>query len=224
MNTSNAFPATALNGPIFKNKKALATVAGVILVISLFIGVRQSAQEKKNLAASSNLFSAQQLLEKEQKSNGKDGVTSVDQQLSGAIAAFKKVQAEYSGTLAAWEATVQIGNLYLKFEPKSGKAATWFEAAQKAAPSSREKLFSNYSLAFALEEQGKFEDAIRALDSAIALKLPYFKAELALTRARLLLRGGKNEESTKALDQVSKDFANTDMGRKAEQWKAQGTL
>jgi tetratricopeptide (TPR) repeat protein len=209
---------------IAHNKKMVLGGVSAIVLITLGLGIRQNLAEKKILAASAALHDAEQKLEKELKVAGTTPIADVDRQLTETVGALKKVSTEFAGLQAAWEAQFQLGDLYSKHEPRSGKAIPAFEAAISSAPSIREKVFALYSLAYAYEKQGKFDEAIQQLDSAIKLDQPYFKAEISLSRARLLARSGKVAEADKAFEQVSKDFANTDLGRKADQWKAMRSL
>ncbi len=121
------------------------------------------------------------------------------------IAALEKVAKDFAGTPAAWEALMALAR---------------YEAADSAATEPREKLFSRYALAFQHEKDGKLAEALAALERAQQLGLPHLKAELALTRARILDRQGKREDAAKIYDAVAKEFPNSDAGRTAENWKA----
>ncbi len=209
---------------IAHNKKMILGGVSAIALVALAIGILQNQMEKKILAASTAFHEAQQKLEKELKVAGTTPISDVDRQLSETVGALRKLSVDFKGMQAAWEAQFQLGDLYSKYESRSGKAIPAFEAAVGSAPSPREKIFAWYSLAYAYEQQGKFEEAIQQLDSAIKLEQPYFKAELSLSRARLLARSGKVAEADQAFEQVSKDFANTDLGRKADQWKVMRSL
>jgi len=209
---------------VAQNKKLVLGGVSAILLITLGLGIRQNLAEKKILAASTALHEAEEKLEKELKVAGTTPIADVDRQLTETVGALRKVSTDFAGLHAAWEAQFQLADLYSKHEPRSGKAIPAFEAAISSAPSIREKVFALYSLAYAYEKQGKFDEAIQQLDAAIKLDQPYFKAEISLSRARLLARSGKVAEADKAFEQVSKDFANTDLGRKADQWKAMRSL
>ena len=121
------------------------------------------------------------------------------------IAALEKVAKDFAGTSAAWESLMLLAR---------------YEQADSAATEAREKLFARYARAFALEREAKSADALASIESAQKLGLPHLKAELALTRARLLDKLGKRDEAVKIYDAVAKEFANSDAGRTAENWKS----
>jgi tetratricopeptide (TPR) repeat protein len=209
---------------ILERKTPLFAALAAILVLGVAIGVQQSLSQKKTLAASQAFHLAEKQLEKDLKLAGTTAITNVEQQLAESVAKLRDVQTQHGSSLVGWEARFRLASLYLKYGPRSGKAASLFDEASRNAPSAREKVFSLYSLAYALEAQGKFDEAAQKLDEAYQLEQPYLKAEIGLSRARILARAGKGPEADQAYDQVSRDFANTDWGRKAEQLKALRTL
>jgi len=214
------FSESSLVDWIAQNKKAVGGVLGA-LVLLLAVQAGWSALHEKKLVAGANaLHDAEESLAKELKIAGTTPIADVDRQLTGTVTALKKITEEFSGIQAGWEAQFRLGDLYMKYEPRTGRALPVLQAAVAAAPSTREKLFALYALAYAFEKQGKFDEAVQQLDAAIQLGQPYLKAEISLSRARLLSRAGKTAEADKAFDQVARDFANTDMARKADQWKA----
>lgn len=209
---------------ITKRQKALLTIFGLVVLIGITLSVNHALTGKKMAKAASAFNLANEELTKELKDAGTTAITDVDRQLSKTVAALQKVTASFSGTSIAWEAQFKLADLYFKYEALSGKAAKAFEAATKTSATSREKLFALYSLAYAYEKQGKIDDAIKHLDQASGLAQPYLNAEILLSRARLLVRAGKTSEARKLYEQVSKDFANTDFARKADEWKSMSKI
>jgi len=207
-----------------QNKRALAGAVAILLVVAIGVGIVRTRANKRAIEATAALYEAELKLEKELKLVGATPIVDVDRQLAETVSAFKKVSQGFSGQAAAWEAGFQLAELYSKYEPRSGKAVPAYQAIYEAAPTPREKVFALYSLAYAYEKQGKFDEAIQKLDQAIGLGQPTLKAELALSRARLLARSGKSAEALKAFEQISKDYANTEFSRKADQWKTMRTL
>jgi hypothetical protein len=173
-------------------------LAGVVILGAL--GVRaglQSFEATKNKNANSALFEARK------KASG-----------------YETVAETWPGTRAAFEALMALGDIEAQKDPKSSKAATWYEKADAQTSDPREKLLARYSAAYAREKEGKLELALSQVESAQKLGLTHLKGELALQRARLLDLLGNKEEATKAFDAIGQDFAGTETARTAEGWKA----
>ena len=189
---------------MLENKKAvIGLLIGIVLAAGVLSAVRASNQSKA-AKASEALYSARTLTAGSPE----------------ALAALQKVAAEHSGTQAGWEALMLLADAQAKKDPKSADAAASYAKAETQAPSVREQLFSRYAQAFALERAGKASEALAAVEAAQKLAQPFLKAELALARARLLEATGKKAEASQAYDAISRDFANTEAARTAEQWKA----
>ncbi|MBU6375093.1 MAG: tetratricopeptide repeat protein [Bdellovibrionales bacterium] len=209
---------------ISRNKRLMVVLLASVALVGVGVGLKRSQAERNLRAASAALYEAELKLEKELKLAGTTPVSDVDRQLSETVTALKGVLQKFAGQAAGWEAGFQLAELYFKYEPRSGKAIPAYQALTATAPGPREKLFTWYSLAYAFEQQGKFDEALQQLDQAIALGQPLLKAELALSRARLLARSGKQAEAQKAFEKVASDYANTEASRKAEQWKGMKNL
>jgi len=127
---------------------------------------------------------------------------SKDERNKAALAALEKVRTEHGGTTAAQTALAELGFLKLK----TGDAA----AAQKdlegflagAAKDHPLRVFAQESLGYALEAQGKLDDARAAFEQLRTLDLP---ARADLQAARLALLQGKPDAKAQ-LERVAKEY------------------
>ena len=86
----------------------------------------------------------------------------VDVKLKDGIAALTKVADEFSGTLAGFDAKMELGSLYFDHvEGTAGaqKALEWFESAAATAPGADQSTIALYNAGYAQESLGKCADA-----------------------------------------------------------------
>ena len=107
----------------------------------------------------------------------------VNQEYSKSLALFENVQKEYSGTDAAFEAKVALGNLYQRHQQLE-KALVSFNEALEQTSNRTEKAYVYFAVATVQEDLGKSEESLKTLREALLLNNEQIKGDLLLAIAR----------------------------------------
>ena len=143
----------------------------------------------------------------------------VDSKFPQALAAFKKVISAHPGTLAATQANLAIADLYYD-HGAAERSTEYYRAALNLNPPQFYKMLSGYSLASALYELGKFDEALAAIDGAQKTGAKEMRGELLLLQGRVLEKKKDNAGAKKVYEQIEKDFANSPTAQTATHRKA----
>lgn len=228
-----------------KNRRFIwAAAAGALVLVGL-LALLSSRSEAKNEKARSAFYLAQTSMLKELKALAeakaapatpkKDAkkpaqpiaslesvefeTFDVDAKLPETVKKLREIDTTFGSERAAFEARLELANLYLKHGDVT-KAMPWAERALGSAPSRSDKAMVNAVLASAFETQEKWQDALqhyqRAADGEASIK-----AEMLLSIARCH-RSLKDGAKAKAVyDQIVSQFPNTESARQAEALKAE---
>jgi predicted negative regulator of RcsB-dependent stress response len=188
-----------LNDFVEQNWKLLAGVILAAVIALVAAGILNERSKANERAATNALFDAQksvrELAEKKQ-------ITEADQ-------ALQKVAAEHHGTRAAFEASLQGGDLFMD-SAKYDEAAKRYETAAKDGKDSFSKILARYNLGIALESAGKFQEAVASYKDAIALKgSDFLKPEILMAQARCFEALKEIPKAVEIYNQVQKDFASS---------------
>lgn len=143
-----------------------------------------------------------------------------DTQLKGGVAALAEVAKTYPKSRAGYEASIALGDLYVRHQ-KPALARPYLEAAVSSAPNKLEKGIALYSLGVALENAGQAADALKAYDQAVSLAGSLLKADIQLAQARTQEATGAKDKAKATYDQVISGSPGTPQARTAELLKGQ---
>jgi hypothetical protein len=187
-------------------KPVLAALA--VLVILLLAGwgasTWASSRETKAGAALAEAleFQSRPLASEAAGQPGIETFPSREERDKVSLAALEKVIADYPRSTAAQTAKAQIGFLKQKAGDAAGAQAALQEFLQQSTQDHPLRAFAQESLGYALEAQGKFDEARAAFAALAAAGAP---DRAAFQEARLALVQGK-PDAKQQLEQVAKDY------------------
>lgn len=143
----------------------------------------------------------------------------VDAKFPDAVKKYRAVITDYTGTRAAHEARMALGTLYFN-HGEAAKAAPIFQSAVDGAPGSFEKGLALQSWGYALENDGKFAEAITAYEKALNYGEGGIKGDswLAIARCQQAMHDVAKARST--YDQILSQLPNSEAAKSAEALKA----
>jgi len=229
-----------------KHAKTWIAAAVVILAVGLAYGIYDSQKKAFENEGSEALFIASKSLDKKfvelaKKSLGKEEPSKkpdlngmpdpdldeiafvridVQSSLSSEIEALKKVSEKYHGSRAGFEADLKLGDLFFDHALQgSDEALKWYQSALDQANSTLDKSFAAYAQAHALEAHGKFEEAIKTLETVMHEAPESFEPELMMTLARVEQKSGNTARASELYDEIQIKHQNTDFARRASALK-----
>ena len=147
----------------------------------------------------------------------------VDAKLKEGTAALAKVAEEFPGTLAGFDAQMQLGSLYYDHgEGAAGyeKALTWFEAAASSAPSNDQATAALYNLGYTQEALNRCADSVKSFDRALNSGSGPFLGELLRGKARCQETLGDKAGAKSTYENMIKQLPGTEYAKVAEAKKA----
>jgi tetratricopeptide (TPR) repeat protein len=204
-----------LKDPIEQNVKIVLIGAAVVLAVTAVTASVYNQKQKRQVKAQELLY----LADKKQKD---EGVRAQNEKISGdastvfpeSIQSYQKIIRDFSGTLAAFEAQLKLGDLYQEKGPIHLAIAS-YEAAVQSAPKKWERLLALYSLGYAYEANKEYPKAIEQFRKAMDLK-EGMKGELMLALARNQILAGAPDQAKKTYEQMMSELANTPYAKEAE--------
>ncbi len=154
--------------------KLLLGIVAALLVVVAIAGVWSSYKSKRELQATSMLYELQA------------GVRAavIQKKYEEAAAAYKPLLEKYSGSRVAFEAELQIGDLWME-AGNFPRAIEHFEKAVKLASDPFSQLLSHYTLGVAKESAGKYQEAVADYEAALQGKgADSLRPELLMAQAR----------------------------------------
>jgi tetratricopeptide (TPR) repeat protein len=226
-----------------KHSRAMLIALGVVFIIGVVGALFLQQRETNGIKASGALFVARQSLEKQllniaetsapdknqdkdkSKDKGKEEKPSIDSiahkkldvdaVLADSVAKIKSVAKDYSGTRAAFDAQIMLGDLYFNHgQPE--KSVAWYKEAVNQATGSFDKMLSLYSLGYAYENTAKYQDAVQAYDRAINLGDFGLKGDLLLGIGRCYEATRDLAKARSTYDQVIAQFPTSTYSKTAE--------
>lgn len=159
---------------IAKQWKVLAGAAGAVVVILAIVGVWNEVKSRRDKEATDRFYDAQLIARK-----------AADQKnFEGAEAAYQPLLEKYKGSRPAYEAELQLGDIWMD-AGNTDKAIQHYEAAMKSASDPFSKLLGHYTLGVAKESAGKLQDAVAEYESALkAQGSDFLRPEILMAQAR----------------------------------------
>jgi len=143
-----------------------------------------------------------------------------EERAKAALAALEKVRSDYPRSAAAQTALAQIGFLKLKQGDAAGAQAALQQFVKDAAREHPLRPVAQESLGYALEAQGKLEEARTAFAQLAEQGAP---ARAAFQQARIALLEGK-PDARQQLEQVAKDYSKEPIAQEASMRLAVASL
>ena len=139
----------------------------------------------------------------------------VEAQFPEALKKLKNVEREFSGTAVAFEARLQLANLYYD-HGHSAEAQVWYEKALQSAPRGFEKAAIRSALGYTQEALGKPTEALDSFQKALQLGDENLKGDLLLSVARNYeaLQDSANARST--YEKILNELPDTEYAKSAE--------
>ena len=181
------------------NWKLLGGLVGAVALFALIGGMWIERTKRQERAATNALYEAQKTARQlaEQKN------------FPGAEAALAKVSEEFPGTRAAFEASIQSGDLFMD-SGAPAEAVKRYELAVNNAKDSFSKVFARYNLGIARETAGQYQEAVQSYDDALKTKgSDFMKAELMMAQARCLEALNQAARALEIYQDVQKNFASS---------------
>jgi tetratricopeptide (TPR) repeat protein len=143
----------------------------------------------------------------------------LDAKFPETVKKYKDVISQYSGTRAAHEARMGLGNLYFN-HAQADKALPYFKDAVDSAPGHFEKALALSALGYAYENSGKPNEALPVFEKALNLGEEGIKGDiwLAIARCQEALHDTAKARST--YDQIITKLPTSDAAKSAEVLKA----
>lgn len=159
---------------IAKQWKVLAASAGTLVLVLAIVGVWGEMKSRKEREATNLLYEAQVSARR-----------SADQKnFEEAEKAYKPVLEKYPGTRSAFEAELQMGDLWMdagNFE----KAIQHYDGALKSAKDPFSQLLGHYTIGVAKESAGKLQEAVAEYEAALkAQGSDFLRPEILMAQAR----------------------------------------
>jgi tetratricopeptide (TPR) repeat protein len=154
--------------------KVVAAILGVAIVAGAGLGLWNESRARKDRAATNLLYESQISARKALEAKN----------FEEAEKALFPVVEKFRGTRAAFEAELQMGDLWMD-AGKYEKAVAHYRNASGMASDSFSRLLATYTIGIARESEGKCEDAVKAYEEALALQgSDFLKPELMMAQAR----------------------------------------
>jgi tetratricopeptide (TPR) repeat protein len=135
------------------------------------------------------------------------------------LAALDSVLTNHKGTLAAFQAEMLYGNLYMD-HGSAASAVPHYAAAVTQAPEALEKMSALFSLAEAQESSNQCADAVKSIDQALATGVATLKGDLLVTQARCYETLKDSAQAKKVYDRIVMELPNTPFAKIAEMQRA----
>ncbi|MBS1961472.1 MAG: tetratricopeptide repeat protein [Bdellovibrionales bacterium] len=147
----------------------------------------------------------------------------VSEKLKDGVAALEKVAEDFPGTMAGFDARMELGGLY--FDHATGPAdyehaSQWFGSASTTAPGNEQTIAALYNLGYAQEALGKCADSVKTFDRALNSGSGPLLGELLLSKARCQETLGDKAGAKATYENVIKQLPNTESAKTAETKKA----
>jgi tetratricopeptide (TPR) repeat protein len=144
----------------------------------------------------------------------------VDAQLGDSVKQLTAVSERYSGTRPGFEASLDLGDLYLR-HGDPGKALGWYEKATRSAPDRLGKALAWSSLGYAQESSGKLNEALQSFEKALSSGEKSVQGDVLLAIARSHEGLNDSAKARSTYDKIVAQLPNTDYARQAESYRSE---
>jgi hypothetical protein len=196
----------ALEWVLARQKQVTAAIVAVVVVILAvwgFAAWRSSREAKAGAALSEALdLESRPIAGEGPAQPGEQTFPSKEERSKAALAALEKVHAENGGTTAAATAQAEMGFLKLKSGDPAGAQKDLSDFLGSAPKDHPLRPFAQESLGYALEAQGKLDDARAAFEKLREIGMP---ARADYQAARLALIQNK-PDAKQQLERIAKEY------------------
>lgn len=193
MNTNNNF-VTLLD----QNKKNIFIAVGVLVLAVLVIGLWQDQKSKKNAQATNALYDVQV----------KARELSAQKKFAEAEKAFDPIFEKYSGSRAAYEAQLQIGDIWMD-AGNFAEAGKRYDEAVKMASDTFSKVLAQYSVGIAKESAGQFQEAVSSYEDALKTQgSDFLRPEILMAQGRCFESLKQNDKAIAVYKSVEEKYPN----------------
>jgi TolA-binding protein len=167
------------------------------VVVIAGVGLWNEHRSNRELAATNALYDAQL--------KAKDLV--VAKHLDEAEKSFDRLLADYPNSRAAYEAELQIGDVWMEAK-NFDKATAHYEKASQLGKDSFSKLLALYNLGIAQESAGKFSEAVATYEQTIKAEgSDFLRPEVLMAQARCYEALKENQKAIEVYKTVQEKFA-----------------
>ncbi|AKQ66256.1 putative lipoprotein [Myxococcus hansupus] len=205
-----------------QRQKIIGLAAGVLILggvgVAIASEVSKRGEEKAAMALGQALTILDRPVEGVQPAQPGDtekpfaSVTERDQELVKALDAFRK---EHGGTRSSATAALTEGNAQFRLGNYPGAQAAFAEFLKGAAQNDPLRAEAFEGQGYALEAEGKFDDAIKAFEQMNAAGGAFLVGMGDYHKARMLILLGKKEEAAQVLTKLTAAHPNTAAARQA---------
>ncbi|MGE3262138.1 MAG: YfgM family protein [Bacteriovoracia bacterium] len=187
----------AISDLVVENWKAVAGIILAALVVVGGVALWKERSERREMAATNALYEAQLA--------AKDLIAG--KQLEQAEKSYEKLFAEYPGSRAAYEAELQIGDLWMEAK-NFDKATEHYEKAASHAKDSFSRLLARYNLGISQESAGKFKEAVATYEETLKTDgSDFLRPEVLMAQARCYEALKENQKAIELYKTVQEKFA-----------------
>lgn len=176
--------------------KWIASGIVAVLVIIGIVGIVRERSESREREASNMLYELSQQAQSLAK----------EKKFEDAASAYGPLLKKYPRSRAAFDAELQIGDIYSDAR-KPQEASSHYKNAESIAPDSFSKALSQYNLGAALENAAQYKEAVSEYESAMK-NSELMQPELLLAAARCYEKLGMKEKALANYNQIKEKFAN----------------
>jgi tetratricopeptide (TPR) repeat protein len=180
-----------------ENWKFVLSLVAVLVVVGGTVGIWNERKKAREKEATNFLYDTQVSVR----------ALSEQKKFKEAEAALQPLLEKYPGTRAAYEAQLQMGDLWME----NGAFAEAVKSYQLAADNAKDafsKLLAKYNLGIAEESAGKFQEAVASYDDAMKVEgSDFLKPEILMAQARCFEALKNLPKAAEIYQQIQKDFA-----------------
>ncbi len=154
--------------------KIVASLLGLALVAVALYGVMNEARARKDREATNLLYDAQIAARKAVS----------EKKFEDAEKAYTPLLEKHKGTRAAFEAELQLGDIWMD-AGNFDKAVAHYQKGAGLASDSFSRLLATYTIGIARESAGKLEEAVKAYEEALSIQgSDFLRPEILMAQAR----------------------------------------
>ena len=186
-----------ISDTLANNWKAVLGFIVAVLVVVAAAGALRERKHAREQAGANALYDAQ--------TAARD--FAAKKQYGEAEKVFGQVLDKFSGTRAAYEAELQIGDFWM--EGKSfEQAAAHYEKAGSMAPDPFSRLLALYNLGIAQESGGKFKEAVATYENTLKVEnADFLRPEVLMAQARCYEALNEKQKAIDLYKTVQEKFA-----------------
>jgi tetratricopeptide (TPR) repeat protein len=180
-----------------ENWRLLAGVVGALAVILAVAGFVNEQRKQKEREATNLLYEVQ----------AKARALAAENRLQDAEAAFAPLLEKFPKSRAAYEGSLQLGDLWMD-SGDFDKAVAQYERAAGIARDSFSRLLARYNLGIARETAGHFQEAVSSYEEALKTEgSDFLRPEILMAMARCLEALQQIPRAVEIYQEIQREFA-----------------